>query len=130
MKAVCIFLWTFLLLPTLWAFDPNTIYHGVSGQSVTLPNVISQVVPGSVVIVSELHDSASHHAHQLEFLQKLHELQPNLKISVGMEFFEYPDQVRVNQYLGSWISEEEFLKQIGWMNTSFFSFLLTIRHYF
>ena len=92
----------------------EALYTGDRLEEQSLSNIVGGVSPGSVVIISEQHGNAVHHRHQLEFLQSLRRLQPQLKVSVAMEFFEYPDQYLVDKHLGGEISEEEFLNSIGW----------------
>ena len=96
------------------AIEAEQIYSGSSGAAVTLLSVTQQIPAGAIVIVSENHDNSSHHLHQKLFLQSLSEQNPAVAISVGMEFFEYPQQALVDRFLQGQSSEEDFLKAINW----------------
>ena len=118
----------FKLLPILmlqfcflqaFAYEAHTLYSGESIEKISLEQVVDSVRPGTVVIVSEIHNVQAHHDHQSEFLTALHVKHPEYQVSVGMEFFEYPDQIQVNHYMADLVSEEDFLKDINWGGFSF-----------
>ncbi|MBT4762094.1 MAG: ChaN family lipoprotein [Bdellovibrionaceae bacterium] len=93
-------------------FEGDKLYK--DGRQVSMKRVIQDVKPGTVIILSELHTWQSHHDHQLEFLNTMRAKRPDLKINVGMEFFEYSKQNIVDDYLNLKMDEVDFLKQIGW----------------
>ena len=70
------------------------------------------VRPGHIVIVTEQHDIRRHHDNQLSVLQALK--RGGLKISVGLEFLEYPDQAWVDRYVAGEMAEAEFLRAVRW----------------
>lgn len=88
------------------------LYHGTTGQATTLERALAAVGPGHVVIVSEQHDLAAHHVNQLAVLLALRRV--TLRVSVGMEFFYYPDQPWVDRFVRGEIGEDEFLRAIRW----------------
>lgn len=88
------------------------LYDGRSGGPVTLEEALQRVRPGQVVIVTEEHDIRRHHDNQLAVLQVL--LRRGLRISTGMEFLEYPDQIWVDRYAAGRMAEAEFLRAVRW----------------
>lgn len=88
--------------------------YSARGQQVSVNDVIKSLNPGTVLIVSELHDSEEHHNNQVKVVDAL--IKHQRKFHVGMEFFSYPDQDLVDGYLRGIFSEKDFLNQIGWMN--------------
>ncbi len=96
---------------------PGGLFSGKTQASVVLDDALGNVKPGSVVIIGENHGLKTHQAQQLAILQIL--TYAGLKISVGMEFFAYPDQPLVNRYRSGRMDEEDFLKAIGWGSLDF-----------
>ncbi len=96
---------------------PQGLYSSETQASVVLDDALSRVKPGSVVIIGENHGLKTHQTQQLAILQILSYL--GLKVSVGMEFFAYPDQGLVNRYRSGSLDEEEFLKKISWGSLDF-----------
>lgn len=94
-----------------WGAAP-ALYDGRSGRPVTLDQALQAVRPGHIVIVAEEHDVRRHHDNQLTVLQALQGR--GLKVSVGLEFLEYPDQVWVDRYAAGEMSEAEFLRAVRW----------------
>ena len=95
------------------AYDADQLYTGDSLQPVSVSQALSQVTAGTIIIVSELHDHAPHHRHQLQVLQELQQAgAPG--ISVGMEFFQYTKQPILDSYLNGGLDDKEFLQQVGW----------------
>lgn len=97
-------------------------YNGSTLAQVSLNEVISQVQPGTILIIGEIHGQGLIRDQQLSILQSLRtrslgaENQPKepLKISVGMEFFNYTDQDIVQKFRRQEIAEPDFLKAINW----------------
>jgi uncharacterized iron-regulated protein len=79
--------------------------------------IFEKAESGQILIVSELHGHEPHHDRQRDLLVKISGAK--FPISVGMEFFEYPQQNYVNQYVAGDLLEDEFLKLIGWGSISF-----------
>ncbi len=93
--------------------ESDKIYSGTTQEPQDLQELASQIVPGSVVIISELHGFAPHHDKQVELLKAIETAHPQT-VSVGMEFLEYPEQDLINDYLGGRLDEETFLKEVQW----------------
>lgn len=83
----------------------------------TINEALSAVRPGEVVIVSESHNYEVHHNHQVMALEALSLTLP--KISVGMEFFYFPNQKAVDSYVQGETSETDFLSAIKWGKNDF-----------
>ena len=96
------------------------LMNGHTGLATTLTEALTTVEPGSVVVLSELHDNVSHHANQLAALEEL--ARPGHRVTVGLEFFEFPDQPRVDAFTAGRITEEAFLLAIGWSQGNPFEF--------
>jgi uncharacterized iron-regulated protein len=77
----------------------------------TLPldGLVSQLAAKRVVFVGEIHDRYDHHLNQLEIIQRLHALDPNL--AIGVEYFQQPFQQQVDDYIAGKISEHDFLRE-------------------
>lgn len=73
-----------------------------------LDTLVSQLAGKRVVFVGEIHDRYDHHLNQLEIIQRLHALDPNL--ALGVEYFQQPFQQQVDDYIAGKISEHEFLR--------------------
>ena len=106
----------FLGPASVWAEDfSDRLMEGDTRQTTTLNQIVNQVQPGAVVVISELHTSQDHHARQQELLRAISmQAERFSSINVGMEFFYYPDQARVDEYLGDSLSELDFLAAIEW----------------
>jgi uncharacterized iron-regulated protein len=93
------------------------IWDGSTGQPADLRSWTHRIHSGDIVIIGENHGLHIHQNQQSEILQVLRE--QGLKISVGLEFFSYPDQDYVRQYCSGEIEETSFLKLIRWGSLSF-----------
>lgn len=78
----------------------------------TLEESLKDVRPGTVVLLGEEHDTPVHQNYQMRVLEQLR--RQGLKVSVGMEFFEYPQQGFVDAYRTGAMGESDFLKEIKW----------------
>lgn len=89
----------------------NLIYkQGV--DPVSLEQALLQVKPGDVVVLGEEHGSLEQAAQQVQVLEMLRK--NGLKVSVGMEFFDFQTQGLVDQYRSGVLNENDFLTQIKW----------------
>lgn len=93
------------------------LINGISGESIGLDQALDEVRPGDIVVIGENHGFKTHQNNQLDILHGIKAR--GLKVSLGMEFFYYPDQDLVNQYLSKEITEETFLQKINWGSPSF-----------
>jgi len=96
------------------------IYQGDTQKQTDLPQLVDQVKPGTVLIVGEVHGLKPVHDQHIELLNSLRA--KGLKVSVGMEFFNYTDQVFIDQYRTGEIDETAFLKIINWGSGFDFNF--------
>lgn len=81
-------------------------------EPVTLAEALAQVSPGSVVVLGEQHGTQEQAQQQVQILEMLRK--NGLLVSVGMEFFEAPDQNKVDAWRAGALSESDFLRQIPW----------------
>ena len=74
---------------------------------------MSAVIDGAagkkIVYVGEYHDRFAHHNVQLQVIKSLHKKDP--KLAIGMEMFQRPFQITLDEYIGGTIDEREFLKR-------------------
>ena len=77
-----------------------------------ISQIASQVRPGEIIVMGENHGLKTAQQAQLELLQALRA--QGLKVSVGMEFFYYPDQALVDDYRRGILPEVDFLQKIQW----------------
>lgn len=88
------------------------IYQGETQKQTDLTSLVDQVKPGTVLIIGEVHGLKPVHDQHVEILNALRA--KGLKISVGMEFFNYTDQIFIDQYRSGEIDEAAFLKIVSW----------------
>lgn len=95
----------------------QAIFDGKTGQISNLEDALKNVQAGDVVVLGENHGFKEHQTQHMAILQQLRS--QGLKVSVGMEFFNYTDQALVQQWREGVLSEAEFLDKIGWKSPSF-----------
>ncbi len=109
------------LLSFLTLFQTQTLiaqlYSGQNLTEVSLSQLTDQVKPGTILLLGENHGLSAHQTQHLQILNALRA--KGLKVSVGLEFVNYTDQIFVDQYRTSIIDEPSFLKQINWSGFSF-----------
>ena len=93
------------------------LVQGDNLQEVSLELALSQVQPGSFVVVGENHGFKNHQSQQLQVMQALRNR--GLKVAVGMEFFYFPNQAQLDDYRAGLVAEADFLKAINWGSLSF-----------
>ncbi len=111
-SSILSFLFAFGLVFTFSAAAKAQIYDGATQAQSDLQSLVDRVQPGSVVVVGEMHGLKPVHDQHVELLNALKN--KGLKVSVGMEFFNYTDQMFINQYRSGEIDESAFLKIINW----------------
>jgi len=74
-----------------------------------IDDVIERIRDRKVIYVGERHDQYAHHLVQFEIIRGLHRHNQNLII--GMEMFQRPFQIYLDQYIQGELSEEAFLKK-------------------
>lgn len=88
------------------------IYDSSGLEKITLEQVIASVSSGTILVVGEVHGQAVVRDQQISILEALRAA--GHRVSVGMEFFSYPDQAVVQDYRKGLISTEDFKKTINW----------------
>jgi uncharacterized iron-regulated protein len=76
--------------------------------SSTVQRLIPTLAEKRVVFVGERHTRYDHHLIQLEIIQRLHQIQPQL--AIGMESFQQPFQRYLDDYVSGAISEQGMLR--------------------
>lgn len=76
---------------------------------------VDSIADSQVVFVGELHDRFDHHLNQLEIICRLHERDPGLVI--GMEFFQWPAQPHLDEYIAGRTDESVMLRDTGYYET-------------
>lgn len=82
-----------------------------------ITEIAKTIRPGQILVMGELHGLPKAQQGQLELLSALR--QQGLKVSVGLEFFYYPDQNSVDAFRLGQMGEADFLKLIQWGSPSF-----------
>jgi uncharacterized iron-regulated protein len=96
-------------VPILLGNAPQTQIHAAE--------IAKSVKPGQILVMGENHGVAASRQSQNELLSALRS--EGLKVSVGLEFFYYPDQNYVDAYRSGQMDEASFLKQIQWGSPGF-----------
>jgi len=73
-----------------------------------LEGIIPGLADKRVVFVGETHTRYEHHLIQLEIIQRLHAIDPEL--AIGLEFFQQPFQEYLDRYVAGELSEQELLQ--------------------
>ncbi len=110
----------FLLAALLMCTSCSTwaqFYDGRTLQEATLNQMTSQIQAGEIVILGESHGLEAHRNQHLEVLQQLRAR--GVKVSVGLEFINYTDQLSVDLYRTGQINDEQFLSAIKWTGFGF-----------
>ncbi|GIL16594.1 MAG: hypothetical protein BroJett040_03450 [Oligoflexia bacterium] len=107
----------FFLLSTTVAFAAGKpealgLLNGQNLAQTSLSEALSQVRPGTIIVLGEQHGTQVQANQQMQVLKTLKE--NGFKVSVGMEFFEYPQQALVDSWRSGRLTEADFLSQIGW----------------
>lgn len=91
-------------------------------DTVSLDRLIPQLETKRVIFVGEMHDRYDNHLNQLAIIQRLHQLDSNL--AIGVEYFEQPFQVQVDDYIAGKTTEREFLQATDYFETWGFDYRL------
>ncbi|MBK8204931.1 MAG: ChaN family lipoprotein [Bdellovibrionales bacterium] len=83
----------------------------------TIDEVTAKILPGSIVLVSEIHDYPPHGQHQVEVMRSLRT--HGHKVSAGLEFFTFDHQQAVNRFLRGELNEVDFLREVQWGKSNF-----------
>lgn len=113
-------------------YKVGSLYDGEKLQETSLDEVIKDIQPGSIIVLSEYHATVDpntkqlkyneHQKKQLLFLNRLMALHPKVKINVGMEFVYHTFNQQLSDYLADKLTDEEFQKQASWGGNHFPSY--------
>ncbi|MBC7742495.1 MAG: ChaN family lipoprotein [Bdellovibrionaceae bacterium] len=112
-QAILLFITTLATVLTLKA----QIYEGNSLQETNLASLVESVIPATIVLLGESHGLQAHQNQHLEILKALKA--KGLKVSVGLEFLNYPDQMFLDQYRSGELAETSFLEIVKWNSIPF-----------
>jgi uncharacterized iron-regulated protein len=92
------------------------------GEVPALHDVLARLDGHRVVFVGETHTRYDHHLVQLEALKFLH--QRHGDVAVGVEWFQFPFQRHLDDYLAGRISEAQMLERTGYFERWRFDYRL------
>jgi uncharacterized iron-regulated protein len=125
MKRICILWLAVVAAAPAWASGPGLdlpknekIWSTRDARWLTLAEWRRlEIQGGDVLVLGEQHavgDSLSERVHQSNQLRLMTEVALDWRVSLGMEFFEYPKQDVVDRYTSGLLAEPDFLRDIGW----------------
>ena len=94
---------------------PPAAWHALTTDkpaAVTAEALLRDMAKRQVVLLGEIHDSAEHHAWQLQTLAALHVLRPQMVI--GFEAFPRRVQPVLDRWVAGELTQREFLQQVEW----------------
>jgi len=94
---------------------PPAAWHTLSTDqpvAVTAETILRDMTKRQVVLLGETHDSAEHHAWQLQTLAALHVMRPQMVI--GFESFPRRVQPVLDRWVAGELTQREFLQQVEW----------------
>jgi uncharacterized iron-regulated protein len=94
-------------------FQIGQIINMATGKTVSFDELIDQLETKDLVFIGETHDNAEHHLIQVQILQALI-YRHDCPLTIGMEFFQPSQQQVLDQYMEGALTEEMFLKNVGW----------------
>lgn len=112
----------------------DAIWSGEKQAIQSLDLWTHELQKGAVILLGELHatednqndpETIRHHERQVQILNSLRTA--GHRVSVGMEFFEYPGQTAVDAYLSNEMNEPEFLLTVGWGASPFYLYREQVR---
>jgi len=94
-------------------FSPPSSASGTA-QPLSQEAILQRAAAAPVVLLGETHDRADDHAWQLQTLEAIYRLKPDL--AVGFEMFPRRLQPVLDRWVAGRLDEAEFLKQVDWDN--------------
>jgi uncharacterized iron-regulated protein len=85
------------------------VYRPDYQQAESISSVLQDFAQAEVIYLAETHDRSADHLAQLEILQALHRLRPNL--TIALEMFQRPYQFAIDRYLAGDLSEAALQSQ-------------------
>ena len=93
-------------------FSVGRIIDLRTGKAISFDQLINQVGSNRLIFVGEVHNNPDHHLIQVQILQAL--MSKHASLTVAMEFFQETVQPILDHYMDGAITEEVFLKDVGW----------------
>lgn len=93
-------------------FPQNTIISAQAGYAVSFDRMMADLSLARIIYIGEQHTRRAHHDVQLQVIQALYALFPDLV--VGMEMFDRSYQEVLDQWSSGQLDEETFLKKTHW----------------
>jgi uncharacterized iron-regulated protein len=93
-----------------------------TGDVIPFEKLVDELAAVQVVYVGETHTSLEDHRIQLKIAQALHGRHPDLKLA--MEMFPRECQSVLDRYTSGMLTEEEFIREVGWERVWGFPFAL------
>ncbi len=93
-------------------FHVGDVIETATGNVISFDKLIGDLSKVSIVYVGEIHTSAEDHKVQLEILEKLS--QGGRCVELAMEMFPAEAQPILDRYIQGEMTEEDFLKEVGW----------------
>jgi uncharacterized iron-regulated protein len=93
-------------------FRPGQIVDLASGKVIAFEDLIAHLSSKDLIFVGEAHDNADHHLIQIQILQAV--ASRSASLTIGMEFFQKPQQAIVDRYVQGESTEKEFLEAVDW----------------
>jgi uncharacterized iron-regulated protein len=94
------------------AFAAGQIVSAAERGPVAFEEMLSDLRSVRVVYVGETHNDPAHHAVQLQVIEALNDIHPDL--AIGMEMFDHTYQEVLDRWTAGGMSEEAFVKQTHW----------------
>ena len=90
----------------------NTIFKTDTASPFTRRQLFDDLADVRVIYVGEQHTNPSHHAIQLEIIQALAQIPPDL--TIGMEMFDHTYQPVLDEWVAGKLDETRFLELTHW----------------
>ena len=112
MKHICIVLFACIFAFNLFAQNnkPAYLLYNNEGEQVKYSAMISKLVKADVIFIGEYHNSSVGHWLEQEIFESVATKLGN-KLTLGMEMMEADNQLIIDEYMASLISEERFLAE-------------------
>ena len=111
-----LFIALFVVFAAFKSDKPAYFLFNKTGKTVKYEKMLKEIQNADIVLFGELHYNPISHWLQLEVTKDLYEIK-NDKLVLGAEMFERDNQVILNEYLDSLISNSNFEKEVRlWPN--------------
>jgi uncharacterized iron-regulated protein len=115
-----VFLWGCTMAPTkklqveniVKSSEETTIDYSRLGESVTFEELLEDLDSCRITYIGEKHNNIAHHKIQLQIIQAIYRINPNL--AVGMEMFDHTYQDVLDSWSAGELDEAAFLRKVHW----------------